>query len=166
MTDATNRISLSLPATDRDEILAAVKVLQDKLLPHLIDLDAQQRRDLPKMGDKTIAFVAKALDYARAHPALCPTYLDVAEFQKDIDAVQLLASLQRPLAQVVDVIDDSLLLAGSEAYAAALVFYHSVKGAARSKVQGANTIAEDLAQRFQGRPGAGVAAGVAGARPA
>ncbi len=163
MTDTTNRISLSLPDADRAAILAAVKILQDKLLPHLVDLNVQQRRELPKMGDKTLAFVAKALDYAKEHPQMCPPFLDMAEFQKDMDAVRLLQDLQRPLAQVADVIDDSLLLSGSEAYAAALVFYHSVKSAARSKVQGANTIFDDLAQRFPARAGAGAPAAASGA---
>ena len=40
-----------------------------------------------------------------------------------VDALQ---TLLRPLRSLVDAIDDTLLLAGSEAYSAALVFYNSV----------------------------------------
>jgi hypothetical protein len=152
MASNNNRISLALPTADIQDIQAAVKVLQDKLLPHLIDLDPEARRELPKMGDKTVAFVGKALDYARTNPELRPAYLHLAEFEKDWTAVELLASVQRPLSQVLDIVDDSLLLAGSEAYGAALVYYQSVKSAARAQVPAAATIAEDLARRFPGRP--------------
>ena len=148
---STNRISLTLPDADGTELQAALKMLQDKLMPLLVDLSPQDRRELPKMGDKTLAFVGKALDYAQANPQLCPPYLDVPEFQKDMASVQMLQSLLRPLAQAADIVDDSLMLAGSEAYAAALVFYQSGKSAARSKVLGAATIADDLGARFPGR---------------
>lgn len=150
-TASNNRISLNLSEADRAELQAALQTLQSKLLPLLVDLSPQDRRELPKMGDKTLAFVAKALDYAQAHPGLCPPYLDVAEFQKDMATVQVLQGLLRPLAQVADIVDDSLMLAGSEAYAAALVFYQSAKSAQRSAVPGAATIADDLGARFPGR---------------
>lgn len=152
MASNNNRISLALPAADVQDIQAALKVLQDKLLPHLVDLGPEARRELPKMGDKTVAFVGKALDYARDNPHLRPAYLDLAEFEKDWTAVELLTSMQRPLSQVLDIVDDSLLLAGSEAYGAALVYYQSVKSAARAQIPAAATIAEDLARRFPGRP--------------
>ena len=55
-----------------------------------MDLSPQDRRELPKIGDKTLTFVAKSLDYAMAHPELCPPYLDVPEFQK-VTATHLVA---------------------------------------------------------------------------
>ncbi len=167
-TPSNNRISLTLSEADRADLQAAIRTLQDKLLPVLVDLNPQDRRELPKMGDKTLAFVAKALDYAQANPSLCPPYLDVAEFQKDMATVQLLQGLLRPLSQVADIVDDSLMLAGSEAYAAALVFYQSAKSAQRSAVPGAATVADDLATRFPGRSAASraPAAAMAPATPA
>jgi hypothetical protein len=45
-------------------------------------------------------------------------------------------------------VEDSLMLAGSEAYGAALACYQTIKGAARLNVPGAGTIAEELSQRF------------------
>ena len=55
-----------------------------------MDLSPQDRRELPKIGDKTLTFVAKSLDYAMAHPELCQPYLDVPEFQK-VTATHLVA---------------------------------------------------------------------------
>jgi len=63
-----------------------------------------------------------------------------------------LTGLQRSLAQPMAALDDSTLAAGSEAYSAALAYYQAVKGAARMKVQGAEAIANDLGERFPGRP--------------
>jgi hypothetical protein len=48
-------------------------------------------------------------------------------------------------------IDDTMLLSGSEAYIAVLAFYNYLKGAAKMGVPGAKTIFEDLSTRFPGR---------------
>jgi hypothetical protein len=146
-----NRIALQIPEADVQAIRAAIQVLQAQLLPHLVDLDADARRELPKMGTKTVEFVDKAFHYAEANPQLRPAFVDLEEFQRDLDAVKLLVSLQQPLAQVADMVDDSLMLAGSEAYAAALSFYQATKSAAKLNVPAAGTIAQDLAAQFASR---------------
>ena len=151
MAETTNRISLDIPAADQADIQAAIQTLQAKLLPHLLDLSAQDRRELPKMGDRTLAFVGRALDYAQTNPALCPAYLDVPEFARDLGSVNQLQGMLRPLQQINDMLDDTALAAGSDAYSAALAFYQAVKGAARSKVPGAAVIADDLSRQFPGR---------------
>lgn len=53
---AQNRISASLSTSDRDAVLAAITQIRQKL-PFLIDLTADERRALPKLGDKSRAFV-------------------------------------------------------------------------------------------------------------
>jgi hypothetical protein len=54
------------------------------LAPYLLPLTPAERHDLPKMGDKTLSFVEKAQDYAHQYPALCPSYLNIAEFDVDM----------------------------------------------------------------------------------
>jgi len=151
MPTTSQRISLNVPEADVQVIRDAIKALQDKLIPHLIDLGPDERRALPKLGDKTVSFVGKALEYAREHPAMRPSFFDMAEFERDLDAVQLLLGLQRPLSQVMDMVDDSLILAGSEAYSAALAYYQAAKAAARINVAGAATIADDLSRSLPAR---------------
>jgi hypothetical protein len=146
------RISLNnVPEPDIQAVRDAVKVLQDKLVPHLIDLGPEERRALPKMGDRTVAFVGKALVYAREHPGMCPSFLDIDEFGRGLASVEMLLGLQRPLDQVVDMVEDSLLMAGSESLSAALAFYESAKAFAKRNVAGAATIADDLASSFPAR---------------
>jgi hypothetical protein len=60
------------------------------LSAYLLALTPSERHELPKMGDKTLAFVEKALDYARQYPQLCPSYLKITEFETDMkDAIGL-----------------------------------------------------------------------------
>ena len=168
MTTPSNRISVEFSPDDLAAIRAAVQVLQERLLPKLVMLGPDGRRELAKMGDRTVAFVRKAADYARAEAGLRPPYLDLDEFARDLAAVDALTTLQRPLDQISAALDDSVLAAGSDAYAAALAFYHAVKGAARAGVPGAEAVLSDLGQRFPGHTrtsgaaGAGAGAGGGG----
>lgn len=61
MTD--NRVSAVLSEADRQAVLAAIETIRTKL-PFLVDLTPEQRRSLPKMGDRSRSFVAKALAVA------------------------------------------------------------------------------------------------------
>jgi hypothetical protein len=102
------------------------------------------------MGDKSVAFVQKAFEYAQLHPTLSPAWLDVEAFRIDLEALKVLQSLSRALAPLNEALDDTEALSGSEAYQAALVFYANVKNAAKLQVSGAQGVADDLANRFPG----------------
>lgn len=116
-----------------------------------MNLTAAERQASPKMGDKTVAFVSKALEYANENTTLTPPYLDIAEFQKDMDLIQQLQAVYRPLSVIVEGLDDTIMLAGSEAYSAALVFYKSIRIAKELNVAGTTLIHDDLKVRFPGR---------------
>jgi hypothetical protein len=100
------------------------------------------------MGDKTIAFVQKSLEYAETNPALVPGYLDVPEARKDFALAQDLNTVLKQVSTLQRAIEDTAMVAGSEAYNAALVFYSSVKGASRVNVPGSEAVYNDLQQRF------------------
>jgi len=126
-------------------------VLQEKLLPYLKSLSADERKELPKMGDKTIAFVQKALEYSGQNAEFVPSFLDVKEFENDMKAVELLRSIFNPLSQISDAVQDTLTLSGSDAYSAALIFYSAVKSAAKTNAPKSQSILNDLSSRFPGR---------------
>jgi hypothetical protein len=145
-----NLIEVRIPEADLAEIWTAVATLKDKLLPRLQTLSPQERHEIPKMGDKTVAFVQKAHDYAKANPTLTPAYLDVAAMGVDLGATKQLHEILQPLTMVTEALSDSVTLSGSEAYQGALVFYTNIKAAAKSKVAGASVIYDDLSARFPG----------------
>jgi hypothetical protein len=144
----TNRISISFTDEDLKSIQDSVSVLELKLKPLLVKISANERRELPKMGDKTVSFVTKAAEYAENNPSLVPQFIDIGEMRKDISIISVLRTLTGPLNALSDMLNDTMLLAGSEAYSSALAFYGSVKYAARFNQPAAESIYNDLKQQF------------------
>ena len=89
-----------------------------------------------------------SLEYAENNPALVPVYLDIAEAKKDFALSQDLNNILKQVSTLQRAIEDTTMVAGSEAYNAALVFYNSVKGASRVNVPGSEAVYNDLQQRF------------------
>jgi len=144
-----NLISTTIPAETLADILAKVNALNASLANYLLfNLTPSDRLEISKMGDKTIAFVQKSLEYAQMNPTLVPVYLDVPEAKKDLALVQDLNTVLKQISTLQRAIEDTAMVAGSEAYNAALVFYNSVKGASRVNVPGSEAVYNDLQQRF------------------
>ncbi len=143
-----NVVSIKISKEDQNKVSKAISDLNNILKPLLISLTSTQRREIPKMGDGTEPFVEKVLDYAQSNPEFAPAYLDIPEASVDFEAVKALTGFYRPLLQLQQQLDDSIMLSGSEAYVAALAYYNSVKIATRMNVPGAKAIYEDLRQRF------------------
>jgi len=154
-TAISNRISFAPPPEAIQASQSALEVLIAQLVPHLRSLGTEDRRTMPRMGEKTESFVFKAYAYSNTNPEFLPAFIDRVEFQRDVDAITVLRPLRRALGQIVDMLDDSLAMAGSEAYMAALPYYLNAKAGAKLKQPGAATISDDLSTRFvgQGRPG-------------
>ncbi|NOU18403.1 MAG: hypothetical protein HOO91_12675 [Bacteroidales bacterium] len=142
-----NKISITISKEAIEAINAAIATIEQQL-PNLINLTVEDRKSLPKMGDKTLAFVSKALEYSKQNPKVVPPFLDVAEFEKDVQAVTNINKVLIPLQQLVEKLDDSTVLAGSEAYSSALIFYNAVKSAAKTGVPGMKGVYDDLQLRF------------------
>jgi hypothetical protein len=128
--------------------LSTINAALAVLAPYLLPLTPAERHDMPKMGDKTLSFVEKAQDYAHQYPSLCPSYLNVAEFDIDMTDATGLRKVHVTARQLSDNIDDTVMIAGSEAYQAALLFYNAVKTAAAQDILGAKEVYDDLKTRF------------------
>ena len=121
-------------------------------MPHLKTLNAQERIELPKMEDKTVAFVQKALEYGQQNKELVPNFLDLGAMATDAKTVQTLRELAQRLNPITEALNDSMTLSCSKAYQGALVFYSNVKNAAKVKAPNAGSIYDDLSSRFPGAP--------------
>ena len=142
---SNNLVSGSLSAEDEQAIMEAIKTIREKL-PFLIDLSKKERKTLVTLGDKSHAFVDQAAEVAVQNPDLLPRSFDINEFQQDI---QLLTSLNRiwiAFSQLGELLDDTILAAGSDAYAAARKVY------AYTKIDGTGAGLDELkkmmSQRF------------------
>ena len=148
-----NRISAVLAPADKTAVLAAIATIKTKL-PFLVNLSPDERKQLPKMGDKTLGFDQKCAGYMTSNPELIPSFVSVAELGKDRTLAADLNDIARELSELAEGVDDTTMLALSEAYMADLSYYQSVRQAAQRGVVGADSIYSDLNQRFPGRPAA------------
>lgn len=147
--DTENRISLQIPPEVLSEVNTLVRNASEKLEPYLTSLTPIERKTIPKMNDASIPFVQNTLAYSESNPKFSPPYLDVAEMKIDLKAATDLTTVFRPLEQLYSLLNDTIMLCGSEAYTASLTYYNSVKFASKKNVAGAKVIYDDLKKRFE-----------------
>jgi hypothetical protein len=140
-------ISAALSQNDRDAISSAITTIQ-KRLPFLVDLVSKDRATLPKMGNKTRSFVSNALEVANRNPDFLPRSFDVDEMRKDLELFHDLSGLLMSLTQLQDMVNDTCLLVGSEAYTAALTVYNYAKTSGVS-TNGLEPIVDEMREHFR-----------------
>ncbi len=145
----TTPISATLTQTDREAVMTAVATIKEKL-PFLIDLTADERKALPKMGDKSRAFVSKALEVATQNPDFLPRSFDLEEMRKDVQLFEAMYPIVVALTQLQELVDDTCLATGSEAYAAALQVYTYAKASGQGS--GLDAVVVEMGQRFARKP--------------
>lgn len=144
-----NRVSFVVPPEAIRAARESGGVVASTLKAYLIALTPEERRKLLKMGDKSLAFVEKISEYATDAPEFVPAFLDVVEMKNDLNNATSLNTVYRPLVETVGNLSDTILASGSDAYKAALLYYTSVKSAAKNNVPNAKAIYEDLRKRFE-----------------
>ncbi|MBD2211008.1 hypothetical protein H6G64_36610 [Calothrix sp. FACHB-156] len=142
---ADTQVSAKLTAADREAVMEAISTIRQKL-PFLIDLSTEERKALPKLGDKSRAFVSKALEIAAQNPDFLPRSFDVDEMRRDIELFEALYPILLSLTQLQELVDDTSVAVGSEAYAAGLLVYNYAK--ASGKGAGLDSMVDDLGRRF------------------
>jgi len=143
-------ISSVLSDADKTAILTKLNDIK-VLLTFLVNLTKDEKRGLQSLSPGNEPFVTKALTYAEANAGLVPPYLNVPEFRKDYNLALALQAVLQVSSPMQESLEDTTAAVGHEAYKAALTFYGSVQQAAQLNVPGADTIADDLAQRFAGQ---------------
>nr|WP_321358424.1 hypothetical protein [uncultured Draconibacterium sp.] len=143
-----DRFSFELNEEEQGDVNNALRTLISVLGPKLMTLTPDERKELPKMGDKSVAFVEKAIEYAQEYPQYMPGFIDVPEAALDFTAVKTIRGIYTQLQRLTGELEDSMLLAGSEAYSSALSVYKVLKNAADMGQPGAETAARELANRF------------------
>lgn len=140
-----NRVSAELSEADRKAVLDAIETIRTKL-SFLIDLSPEQRRSLPKMGDRSRAFVAKALAIARHNSDFLPRSFSVEEFERDVALAEALLPIMVSLTRLQEQVTDTYTEVGSEAYSASLVVYQYGRNSGDG--QSLEDLLDDMGQRF------------------
>ncbi|MDM9380963.1 hypothetical protein QUB80_09625 [Chlorogloeopsis sp. ULAP01] len=144
----TKSISANISKVDREMVMQAIATIKEKL-PFLVDLTTEERRSMLKMGDKSRAFVSKALEVATQNPNFLPRSFDVDEMRRDIELYEALYPILLSLTQLQELVDDTWMTAGSEAYASALAVYNYAK--ASGDVMGLDAVIDEMGRRFNRR---------------
>ncbi|MBC6480869.1 MAG: hypothetical protein GDA56_26925 [Hormoscilla sp. GM7CHS1pb] len=147
-----NRISASLKPEDKQAVLAAIATIKEKL-PFLLGLSPEESKSLPRLGDKSRGFVTKALEVATQNPDFLPRSFDIEEMRKDVELFEALYPITLALSQLQELLDDTVALAGSEAYMAALAVYNYAK--VTKGDAGLEAAVDDMARRFARKSGGG-----------
>jgi hypothetical protein len=145
-----NKVSISIDATAMTNIQNALKTIEDNL-SGLIVLSTDERDSLPKFGDKSTGFVDKAFEFGKQRSELLPSYLSLAEMEKDIKTRADLLKIATPLKSLLERLTDTYMVAGSESYLAALRIYDILKKADHDGLPGLRNIIDELQKRFPGR---------------
>ncbi len=143
-----NRISATISSEDLQAIRTAITTIREKL-PFLIDLTPEERKSLSRLGDKSRAFVAKALEVAETNRQILPGFFDLDEMRQDLAIYEALYPVMMQLEQLSELISDTVAVAGSEAYASARMVYAYAK--ASNVGEGLEPLLEDMGKRFKSR---------------
>ncbi len=144
---SNQNISAKLTEADLKEIQVALSTIETKL-PFLVNLTAEERRKLVKMGNKSMTFVSNSLTAAQANRDILPARFDLTEFASDYQLAATLTDVHLRLQQLVEKVDDTLMAVNSEAMTSSLLVYEYVKTAAKN-TPGLKAIADQLSERFK-----------------
>lgn len=140
-----NKISATLSDADRQAVMTAIDTIRQKL-PFLTDLTPEDRRALPKMGDRGRVFVSQALELATQNPNILPGGFNTAEMRKDVELLAALDPILAALMQLGELVEDTYMAVSSEAYTSGLLIYQFARAAGRGAAL--DDALDGLAQRF------------------
>jgi hypothetical protein len=133
------------------QILQSMADIEAKL-PFLLDLSVSDRRGLPKMGDKSRAFVDHGLVLALQNGNILPRNFNIEEYQHDVQLVRQLESLVLAMRRLMKRLEDTYLAAGSDAYGQTLLVYQAAKLAGKdgSLAEHLDTLSRRFARKSPG----------------
>lgn len=143
-----NRISVTVTDQQVTDILANLAALE-AALPFLINREPGEKTVL--LGEKSVGFDEKCAAYMSSNPEFIPSYLDANEVLKDRSARAQFLKFLPQLRQLAEKANDTFDILGNELMLADLAFYSNTGDAAKRGRPDANSIHDDLANRYPGR---------------
>jgi hypothetical protein len=148
-------ISASLSAADKGAIKQAIQTILSKL-PMLINFSDEERRGRLVLGDKSVAFAMKVVEYTKSHPQFMPGDVSIPELHKDWQLYLDIIGILQLLKPLVMALEDTELAVGNEAYHAVLAYYNNSRAAAERNSPGARGVYTDQREKYPnlstGRP--------------
>jgi hypothetical protein len=143
-----NLHATAIPPEVLAEITQHLTAAAALIKPYATTRTPTERRDMLVLGQKSLGFVERTHELAGQNPQFLPAFIELEDFDIDVADARGLWVISNLAQQFFDAVSDTILVAGSEAYKAALLFYSAVKIAAAQNVPGAKAIFDDLKPRF------------------
>jgi hypothetical protein len=122
----------------------AIDAQLQALAPYATPLTAEDRHNLLKTGPKTFQFVELAHTLAEENPQLTSKAFDMAAFTTDWNDAHNLLGVENKARQLLELIEDIRMAAGSDSARQALEVYADFKAAAGRNVPEARAAYEQL----------------------
>jgi hypothetical protein len=113
-------------AESRANVMNAIATIKENL-PFLVDLTAEQRKGLLKMGDGSRGFVSKAQELVQQSSDFLPRSFDVEQMLRNAELWQEMKGMLLAMNQLQELMDDTYVALGSQAYSDALAVYQYAK---------------------------------------
>jgi hypothetical protein len=139
-----NKIDATLSVASVTKILQHLRDIEAEL-PFLVDLSNDEIASLSKIGSGQ-SFVQDAITLAEQDDSFLPRSFDVASMRKDVDLLQALPPIIASVSRLKELLGDTLMLVGSDAFAAALDVYQSAQR--HGKGAGLKDSLSSLSNRF------------------
>jgi len=140
-----NIISLVLTDAQIQTAMEALTALEGAL-NGLISLDAEERRRLTKMGQKSEVFCRQAVSVLALNPQIVPPSLHLADAQADLLALDRLRPVLDRLQKLAERGSDTEIALGSDVMDVALEGYGLLK--VSGKNQGLDGLRKELSSRW------------------
>lgn len=140
-----NLVSLTLSEQDLADIDGALSTLRRVMAPFIV-LSGEQRREINKLGPKSVDFVDQTLTVLRNNPQIVPPNLGLAEAEADLATLQQLRPRLQVLRQLTERADDTEMALGSDVIGVAYEGYRLL--AVSGKSESLKSARRELSQRF------------------
>ena len=141
-----NRISAAFTTEQQTACDSALKNLNTNL-PFLLSIDNAERDSTIHLKDKNRQFVRSSYELVKAKSGFLPRDFNIDEYGKDVVLFDALYTFRQNVAGLLQRIDDTLVVAGGEAYVASLVVYSSANSS-NVGTEGIDPFLDDLTRRF------------------
>lgn len=143
-----NEYSKVIPQEVLDKVNAKLLECYNELKPFCVELTNDERVELPKLGVRNTGKVSSITNEMAVAPEYAPIMFDMTEVTKDFNVVSVLSPIATQVANIDMLVNDTLILAGSEAFQGCMEYYNSVKYFAAKGDPKAAAIYERLSPMF------------------
>ncbi|MDR3246411.1 MAG: hypothetical protein LBT50_08265 [Prevotellaceae bacterium] len=147
-----NLVSVKLTADELARIDSSLSDVENILKDKAINLTPKQRQLYGRVAYEMEVWVDKVFVYMQQDPQLVPSYIDMVEHTADIAAHHALNPRIERINSILQSMEDTNRLLGTDIHTNSLAYYRSLREAAKVNAVGATAKYTDLKRQFPGNP--------------